>query len=105
MEKNLSASLPVRRPSPSWIAQPRQECHRGKKSAPTICKILGEFDSGVADRTVVSEGEPFEVGLALLLEGPFLGRRVRSHLFSPSRSPSPAGGEGGERERERVEGE
>jgi len=34
----------------------------------------------IAEQTFVGEGEPLEVGVALLLEVPFLGRRVRPHL-------------------------
>ena len=34
----------------------------------------------IVDQTFVGEGEPLEVGVALLLEVPFLGRRVRPHL-------------------------
>ena len=43
----------------------------------------------IAEQTFVGEGEPLEVGVALLLEVPFLGRRVRPHLSPPARSPSP----------------
>ena len=43
-------------------------------------KIIRHRARRIAEQTFIGEGEPLEVGVALLLEVPFLGRRVRPHL-------------------------
>jgi len=52
------------------------------------------------EQTFVGEGEPLEVGGALLLEAPLLGRRVRPHLSPGPFTSLPAGVRGGDEERE-----